>query len=137
MKKIKTDIYTQTKNLICDWSDKKSSLIHDKMLKFYVRHGMEVLAVHAVTSFEQCKWLEKNLSFITQKQNKAKKEFEKELYKLLNNNFYGTTTENVPNRMREEFVRKDDTNKIKKQQSKLTFNGIHKSYENYDSYTFK
>ena len=24
-----------------------------------------------------------------------------------------------------------------KQQSKLTFNGIHKSYENYDSYTFK
>ena len=27
--------------------------------------------------------------------------------------------------------------KIIKQQSKLTFNGIHKSYENCDSYTFK
>ena len=27
--------------------------------------------------------------------------------------------------------------KIINQQSKLTFNGIHKSYENYDSFTFK
>ena len=27
--------------------------------------------------------------------------------------------------------------KLVKQQSKLTFNGIHKSYENYDSFTFK
>ena len=35
-----------------------------------------------------------------------------------------------------EFVRKDDYKKILKQ-SKLTFNGIHKSYENCDSYTFK
>ena len=34
-------------------------------------------------------------------------------------------------------VRKDDTDKIIKQQSKLTFNGIHKSNENYDSCTFK
>ena len=37
-----------------------------------------------------------------------------------------------------EFIRKDDNEKIIKQQSQnLTFNGIHKSYENYDSYTFK
>ena len=30
-----------------------------------------------------------------------------------------------------------NTDKILKQQSKITFNGFHKSYENYDSYTFK
>ena len=45
--------------------------------------------------------------------------------------------ENVRNRIRVEFIKKDDTHKIIKQQSKLTFNGIQKSYENYDSYTFK
>ena len=45
--------------------------------------------------------------------------------------------ENVRNRIRVEFIRKDDTDKIIKQQSKLTFNGIHESYENYDRYTFK
>ena len=45
--------------------------------------------------------------------------------------------ENVRNRMKVEFIEKYDTDKIIKQQSKLTFNGIHKSYENYNSYTFE
>ena len=39
-------------------------------------------------------------------------------------------------RIRFEFILKDDNEKIIKQ-SKLTFNGIHKPYTNYDSYTFK
>ena len=34
-------------------------------------------------------------------------------------------------------IKKDDIKSIIKLQSKITFNGIHKSYENYDSYTFK
>ena len=42
MKKIKPDTYTQTKKLICDWSDKKNYLIHYRMLKFCFRHGIEV-----------------------------------------------------------------------------------------------
>ena len=45
--------------------------------------------------------------------------------------------ENVRNRIKAEFIRKDDTDKIIEQQSKLTFNGIHKPYENYDSHTVK
>ena len=43
----------------------------------------------------------------------------------------------VRNRLKKEFIKKDDTVKFIKQQSKLTFNGVHKSYETYDSYTFK
>ena len=45
--------------------------------------------------------------------------------------------ENVRNRLKIKFVKKDDYREIIKQQSKLLFNGIHKSYENCDSYTFK
>ena len=45
--------------------------------------------------------------------------------------------ENIRNRIKVENIRKDDTDKIKKQQCKLTFKGIHKSYEDYYSYTFK
>ena len=63
--------------------------------------------------------------------------FEKDFYKLLTNAFYGKTTENVRNRIEVEFIKEDDTDKSIKQQSKLTFNGIHKSYEIYDSYTFR
>ena len=45
--------------------------------------------------------------------------------------------ENVRNRLKIKFVRKDDYREILIQQSKLTFNGIHKSYENCDSYVFR
>ena len=45
--------------------------------------------------------------------------------------------ENVRNRIKLEFIKNDDTDEIVKQQPKLTFCGIHKSCENYDSYTFK
>ena len=45
--------------------------------------------------------------------------------------------ENVRNRLIIKFIKKYDYGEIIKQQSKFTFNGIHKSYEICDSYTFK
>ena len=137
MKEIKPDTYIQTKKLICDWSDKKNYLIDYRMLEFFIRHGMTIDKNHNIISFKQSKWLEKYISFNTQKRNKAKNDFEKDFYKLLNNAFYGKTMEIVQNRLKINVIKKDDYREIIKQQSKLTFNGIHKSYENCDSYTFK
>ena len=96
------------------------------MLKFYVKHGMIVDKVHNVISFKQSRWLEEYISFKTQKLNKAKNDFEKDFYKLLNNAFYGKTMENVRNPLKIKFFKKDDFRELIKQQSKLTFNGIHK-----------
>ena len=107
------------------------------MLKFYVRHGMIVDKVHEIISFKQNRWLEKYINFNTRKRIQAVNDFEKDFYKLLINTFYGKTMENVGNRLKIKFVKKNDYREIIKQQSKLTFNGIHKSYENSDSYTFK
>ena len=45
--------------------------------------------------------------------------------------------ENFKNRLKIKFVEKDEYREMIKQQSKLTFNGIHKSYENCYSYTIK
>ena len=137
IKEIKPDTYIQSSKLICDWSDKKNYLIHYRMLKFYIKHGMIIDKVHNIISFKQSKWLDKYISFNRQKRNKAKNDFEKDFYKLLNNAFYGKTMENVRNCLKIKFIKKDDHKEIIKQQSKLTFNGIHKSYENCDSYTFK
>ena len=81
--------------------------------------------------------MEKYINFNTQKRNQAVNDFEKDFYKLINNAFYGRTMENVGNRLKIKFIKKDDYREIIKQQSELTFNGIHKSYENWDSYTFK
>ena len=137
MKEIKPDTSIHTSKLICDWSDKKNYLIHYRMLKFYIRHGMIVDKVHEIISFKQSQWLEKYIIFNTQKRNQEVVDFEKDFYKLLNNAFYGKTMENVRNRLKYKFIKEDDYREIIKQQSKLTFNGIHKSYENGDSYTFK
>ena len=137
MNKIKPKNYTKSKKLICDWTDKKKYLIHYRMLKFYVRHGMIVEKVHEIISFKQSKWLESYISFNTQKRNKAKNEFEKDFFKLLVNAAFGKFLENVRNRLELELIKNDNIKKIINQQSKLTFNGIQKSYENYDSYTFK
>ena len=52
MKEIKPDTYIQTSKLICDWSDKKNYLIHYRMLKFYIRHGMIIDKVHEIISFK-------------------------------------------------------------------------------------
>ena len=56
---------------------------------------------------------------------------------MLNNAFFGKTIENFCNRCKIEFIKKDNVEKLLKQQSKLTFNGIHKSNTKHDSYTFK
>ena len=107
------------------------------MLKFYVRHGMVVEKIHEIISFKQSRWLEKYISFNTQKRNRARNDFEKDFFKLLVNAAFGKFLENVRKRLELELIKKDNVKKIINQQSKLTFNGIQKSFKNYDSYTFK
>ena len=78
MNKIKPKKYTKSKKLKSDWTDKKKYLIHYMMLKFYVRHGMIIENIHEIISFKQSKWLERYISFNTQKRNNAKNDFEKD-----------------------------------------------------------
>ena len=137
MKKIKPENYTKSKKLICDWTDEKKYLIHYRMLKFYVRHGVIVVKIHEIISFKQSRWLESYISFNTQKRNKAKNNLEKDFFKLLNNAAFGKFLENVRNRLGLELIKKDNIKKIVNQQSKLSFNGIQKTYENYYSFTYK
>ena len=107
------------------------------MLKIYVEHGAIVEKIREIISFKQSKWLENYVSFNTQKRNRSKNEFEKDFYKLLINAFFGKTLENIRNRLKIDIFEKRETDINVKQQSKLTFNGTHKSYTTYNSYTFK
>ena len=89
MNKIKPKTYTEHEKWICDWTDKKKYLIHYRMLRFHVRHGMIITKVHEIISFKQSKWLEKYNKFFTQKRNMAKNDFEKDFDKLINNGAFG------------------------------------------------
>ena len=98
---------------------------------------MVVEKIHEIISFKQSKWLEKYISFNTQKRNRTKNGFEKDFFKLLVNAAFDKVLENFRNPLEVELIKKDDIEKIIKRQSKLTFNGIQRSYENDDSFTFK
>ena len=111
MDKIKPETYTNSKKLICDWTDKKKNLIHYRMLKFYIRHGMIVEKIHEILSFKQSRWLEKYISFNTQKRNKAKNDLEKDFLKLLVNAAFGKFLENVRKRLNLELIKKDNIKK--------------------------
>ena len=78
------------------------------MLKIYVRHGMIVENIHDLISFRQSKRLEKYISFITQKRNRAENDFEKDFFKLPVNAAFGKMMENLQNRLKIEFVKNYD-----------------------------
>ena len=116
MKKIRPKNYTISKKLICDWTDKKIYLIHYRMLKFYVGHGLVLEKIHEKVSFTQSKWLEKYISFNTQKRNRAKNDFEKDFFKLLFTSVFGRMIQKVRNRLKIEFIKNYDYKKIITQQ---------------------
>ena len=100
MSKNKLKTHTPTTKLISDWCDKKKYLIHYRVLKFYVEHGMIVDKNYEITSFKQSKWLKNYINFITQTIFSAENDFEKEFYKILNIAFYGKSVENVRNKIK-------------------------------------
>ena len=128
-------IKTKTKNVICDWTDEKNVIVHYKMLKFYVRHEVIFDKIHKI--FFQTKFMVgKKLIFKTQKRIRQKLILKKTLFYLLKIAFYGKATGNDRNAFTKIIKEEDDEENVN-QLSKLNFNGTHKSYTNYDSYTFE
>ena len=56
---------------------------------------MKVTKIHTIYRFKQSPWLVKCIDHNTQKRTQAKTNFEKDLYKLMNNAFFDETMENV------------------------------------------
>ena len=137
MKEHEPKPHRPTSKLICDQTDKEYYIVHYRNLKFYLRVGMIIKKVHRIVSFDQSPWLAKYIDYNTKKRAAAKSDFMKDYHKNLICSFFGKTMEDVRNRIKVEFVKNTDERKILKYQSRLDFNGIHKSYQDYDSYTFK
>ena len=55
---------------------------------------MKLIKIHRILSFKQSNWLKKHVDFNTKKRRKSPDEFNKNLYKLLNNCVYGKSIEN-------------------------------------------
>jgi hypothetical protein len=92
------------KKLIPNLRNKTKYVTHYRNLKLYVSLGMRVSKIHRVLSFHQEAWMKPYINFNTRKRQEAKTDFEKSLFKLMNNSTFGKTMEDVRRRRKVELV---------------------------------
>ena len=100
-------VINKTKTLVCNLHNKKNYVAHIKMLKQALDHGLKLKKVHRVIEFEQEAWLKKYIDFNTDLPMKARNDFEKDFFKLMNNAVFGKTMENVRKHCDIQLVRTD------------------------------
>ena len=83
------------KKLVCNLSNKKKYAIHINLLKQTLNHGLKLKKIHRIIEFNQEAWLKPYIDMNTELRKAAKNDFEKDLFKLMNNSVFGKTMENI------------------------------------------
>ena len=91
-RRIKID---KCKKLVCDLHNKKKYVVHIKSLKQALNHGLKLKKVHGIIEFNQKAWLKPYIDMNTELRKLVKDDFEKDLFKLMNNAVFGKTMENI------------------------------------------
>ena len=87
--------------------DHNNYVIHYKSLKYLIDLRVQVMKTHQVISFSQEPRLNTYIEVIIDKRKDATNEFEKSLFKLMNNCVFGKCGENVTNYMEMQLATKE------------------------------
>ena len=85
----------RVEKLVPNLYDKKKYVIHIRALVQALKHGLILEKVHRVVEFNQSAWLKPYIDFNTELKTKAKNDFEKDFFKLMNNAVFRKTIENI------------------------------------------
>ena len=94
--------------LICNIEDKEKNVVHIKVLKQALNHGLVFKKVLRVNQFNQKEWLKPYIDMNIKLRKEAKNDFEKDFFKLMNNSVFGKTMENVRKHRDIKLVTKDE-----------------------------
>ena len=83
------------KKLVCNLFNKKKNVTHINSLKQALNHGLKLKKIHRIIEFNQEAWLKPYIDINTELRKATKNDFEKDLFKLMNNSVFGKTMENI------------------------------------------
>ena len=83
------------KKLVCNLYNKKKYVVHINSLKQALNHGLKLKKIHRIIEFNQEAWLKPYIDMNTELRKLARNDFEKDLFKLMNNSVFGKTMINI------------------------------------------
>ena len=83
------------KKLVHNLFNKKKYVAHINALKQVLNHGLKLKKIHRVIEFNQKEWVKPYIDMNTELRKAAKNDFEKDLFKLMNNSVFEKTMENI------------------------------------------
>ena len=94
--------------LIPNLRDKKKYVLHYKTLIQCLDLGMKIKRIHRGIKFIESAWMKPYIDMNTKLRTKAKNNFEKDFFKLMNNSVFGKTMENIRNRVNVKLVNNEE-----------------------------
>ena len=83
------------KKLVCNLYNKKKYVAYINTLKQTLNHGLKLKKIHRVIEFNQEAWLKPYIDMNTELRKLEKNDFEKDIFKVMNNLVFGKTMENI------------------------------------------